>query len=284
MSTELCRVVTEDGLQLDGCYSGSTPSAKSPAVDAVILIHGTGSNFYAPGVLEEFATQALSAGHAVLRINTRGHDGLSSIPAPKGSVKGGAAYETLGECLSDIKAWIEHLEQRGHTRIGLVGHSSGAVKALYTVAHLELPSVVAVIGISPPRFNHEQLRRNAEFVEQFEQAEALVDASRGDTLQQMSQPLPLVIAASRIVTKYGTANEYDLVRFLPKVKVPMLLMFGAQTVETSVAFQGLPDAIRALQIAHVDVQIVEAANMHYTGHTDAPWNLASACLSNPRVT
>lgn len=280
MASELCRVTTEDGLQLEGCYSRPNAPSANSRVDALMLVHGTGSNFYAAGVLEVLGSKALESGLAVLRINTRGHDGLCSIPASKGSVKGGAVYENLGDCVFDIAAWVAYLESRGHNRIGLVGHSSGAVKVLYTLAHRQLPSIAAFIGISPPRFNHELLRRHPDFVREFEQAEALVNSGRGDTLQQMSQPLPLLIAASRIVTKYGTTNNYDFVQVLNKVQVPTLILLGAKTVETSIAFQGLPEAIRAMQSPHVELQVVEGANIHYSGQMDVPWNLASEWLKS----
>ena len=59
MPLELIRVTTNDELYLDGALllPESEVSSSLP-VDAFLLIHGTGSNFYAPGVLETFARQA----------------------------------------------------------------------------------------------------------------------------------------------------------------------------------------------------------------------------------
>src|SRR5262245_5486392 len=79
MPSELIHVQTSDGLRLAGALHVPKREATLP-VDAFLLIHGTGSNFYAPGILETFAGQAVDAGCAVLRINTRGHDGIASIP------------------------------------------------------------------------------------------------------------------------------------------------------------------------------------------------------------
>ena len=75
MSLELVRVVTNDEIYLDGALllPDEGVTAELP-VDAFLLVHGTGSNFYAPGVLETFARQAAEAGAPALRINTRGHD------------------------------------------------------------------------------------------------------------------------------------------------------------------------------------------------------------------
>ncbi|HTI52143.1 MAG TPA: hypothetical protein VL475_14370, partial [Planctomycetaceae bacterium] len=109
---ELVRVTTSDGLSLDGALVSPECSGTLP-VDAFLLVHGTGSNFYAPGVLETFAQHAVKAGAAVLRVNTRGHDGISSIPGRGRSVKGGAAFEKIGDCVHDLHAWIDLLAARG---------------------------------------------------------------------------------------------------------------------------------------------------------------------------
>jgi len=74
---ELARVETADGIWLDGLFEPAAAGTRPG--DACLLVHGTGSNFYAPGVLEVFARQARDAGLATLRINTRGHDGLGTL-------------------------------------------------------------------------------------------------------------------------------------------------------------------------------------------------------------
>src|SRR5260221_8672647 len=111
-SFEMVRVETPDQLFLDGALYRPRQSGNL-AVDAFLLLHGTGSNFYAPGVLETFTGQALAEGTAVLRVNTRGHDGICSIPARSGSVKGGATYERVSDCSLDVGAWVNWLERPG---------------------------------------------------------------------------------------------------------------------------------------------------------------------------
>ena len=63
MTRELVHVRTSDGLRLDGALRHPQSAASLP-VDGFLLIHGTGSNFYAPGVLERFGKQAAAAGAA----------------------------------------------------------------------------------------------------------------------------------------------------------------------------------------------------------------------------
>ena len=90
----------------------------------------------------------------MLSVNTRGHD--SVFGAIQGNVRKrlGAAYETVDECRHDIAAWVELLAARGHERIALIGHSLGAIKAVYAQAHEKLPHVAAVVAISAPRLSY----------------------------------------------------------------------------------------------------------------------------------
>ena len=53
-------------------------------VDAAIVVHGTGSNFYTSSIGEGLAPKLLADGLAVLRINTRGHDVISNAATLQG--------------------------------------------------------------------------------------------------------------------------------------------------------------------------------------------------------
>src|SRR5262245_41486981 len=147
---ELVRVETADGVVLDGALWRPRRAGALP-VDAFLLVHGTGSNFYAPGVLETYAGQALAGGVPALAINPRGHDGICTNPSRTGSVKGGAAYERISDCVLDVGAWVDWLVGRGFSRIVLVGHSMGSVKSIYWQAYAPHPAVRAIVGISPPQ-------------------------------------------------------------------------------------------------------------------------------------
>ena len=81
---ELCRVTTQDGLLLDGALRTPDQASDRLPIDAVLLVHGTGSNFTTPGVLETLAQQAVDAGLTSLRVNTRGHDLMARIPRAEG--------------------------------------------------------------------------------------------------------------------------------------------------------------------------------------------------------
>ena len=80
MTVELVRTRTDDNVRLEGALFRPTAGSRGPRAwpaDLVILVHGTGNNFYSPGILEHAAATVAAAGTPALRINTRGHDGLS---------------------------------------------------------------------------------------------------------------------------------------------------------------------------------------------------------------
>ena len=77
--------------------------------DAVLCLHGTGSNFYASNMMASLTTALVANGMAALPANTRGHDGISSTNAPVGRRLQGAAYEIIDACCHDVTAWLSLL-------------------------------------------------------------------------------------------------------------------------------------------------------------------------------
>jgi pimeloyl-ACP methyl ester carboxylesterase len=275
-SFELARVETPDQVLLDGALYRPRQSGDLPA-DVFLLVHGTGSNFYAPGVLETFTGQALAEGTAVLRVNTRGHDGICSISARIGSVKGGATYERVSDCVRDVGAWVNWLSGRGFARIVIVGHSMGGVKAIYSQAYAPHQAVRGIVGISPPRFAHERLLSGPggeTFAEEFSRANTLVAAGRGETLLAVTQPLPFVATAAGYVEKYGPANRYDYIPLLPQLGCPALILIGSESIRTSAAFNGLPAALAAAGRPNIVYSVIEGANINYKGCDTVPFQHA----------
>jgi len=280
MRTELVRVTTDDGCLLDGVLQRpEAPTESGLPVDAFLLVHGTGSNFYTHGVLETFAHQAVAAGVPALRINTRGHDQVTAIPGVKGSQRGGATYENIADCRLDLAAWIALLAGRGYRRIVLAGHSMGGVKAAFTLAHEQHPEVAALLIISSPRFVHAKFHahpRAEAFRADYARARQLVAEGQPDQLMRITQPLPLLITAAGFLEKYGPEDRYDLLRFLPRSQRPTLVILGSRSAEQSIAFDGLAEEIKTLthQHPHLSLRMVEGANINYTGCYEAPFREA----------
>jgi pimeloyl-ACP methyl ester carboxylesterase len=272
---ELVRVETDDGQFLDGALQRPCDAGPLP-VDAFLLLHGTGSNFYAPGVLERFARQAVAHGTAVLRVNTRGHDGVCSISSRQGPVRGGATFERIYDCTRDVTSWADWLKANGLTRIALVGHSMGGVKALYSQAHARHPAVHTVVGISPPRFAHERLAagpRGETFREEFARASDLIRRGQGESLVPVTQPLSFIATAAGYIEKYGPENRYDYIPLLSRLTCPALILVGSESLKTSAAFTGLPEALAeaAASNPRLAYEIVEGANINYTGRDTVPF-------------
>src|ERR1043165_4881223 len=108
MLIDLVQTTTRDGVRLDGSLQTPTASRHHGwPLDGVCMVHGTGGNFYGSTLFDALAEQSLQQGCAVLRVNTRGHDGISNAVTLKGGRRLGAAYEVVADCCHDLAAWIE---------------------------------------------------------------------------------------------------------------------------------------------------------------------------------
>ncbi len=268
MLVDLIHTTTRDGVRLDGIYQAANGS--QAALDAVLCVHGTGSNFYSSTLFDAVGEQLLSLGISVLRVNTRGHDLMSTASTTRGGRRQGAAYELFDDCRHDLAAWIDWLKLQNRSRIGLIGHSAGALKCLYAQAHEPDPSVRAIVALSPPRLSYSWFRQSEQsglFLNTFQQAQALEAAGEGHTLLEVQMPLSFVVTASGYVEKYGPDERYNFLRFLARVTCPTLLTFGEKEVASHVAFREIPNEVTAL-FPSVAVATIPQADHFYSGVRD----------------
>jgi dienelactone hydrolase len=254
MLVDLVQTTTRDGLRLDGAYR-APPASSSPAVDVdgFCLVHGTGGSFYSSTLFDAVAERLLQMGCAVLRINTRGHDGISTASTPSGGRRLGAAYEIVDDCRHDLAAWLDWLRQRAGPRVGLIGHSSGAVKCLYALAQEPALGACCAVAISPPRLSHSWFLASPEadlFRETWELAQRHVQSGQSGTLLEVKLPLPLVITAEGYVEKYGPDERYNYLRFIQQVGCPVLVTLGGLEVVGNMAFRDAPRALAELRRQH----------------------------------
>jgi pimeloyl-ACP methyl ester carboxylesterase len=266
---DLVQTTTPDDLRLDGAFQApARPGSSVLALDAVCLIHGTGGNFYSSTLFDSCAERFLELGCAVLRINTRGHDGISTAVTTKGGRRLGAAYEIVDDCRHDLVSWVDWLRQRAGPRIALVGHSLGGVKCLYALAHEPRIAVSCVIALSPPRLSYSWFCTSPEaeqFLGAFALAERHVQGGQGLALLDVKLPLPFAIAAAGYVEKYGPDERYNYLRFLSGIRCPTLITLGSVEVENNMAFRGLPEALGALGQRTPAVETIAGADHFYTG-------------------
>ncbi|HUY89355.1 MAG TPA: hypothetical protein VMV10_11520 [Pirellulales bacterium] len=274
MIAELIRVAASDGLRLDGALF-VPPADVSPQLgfEAVICLHGTGGSFYSSSLFGALTPRFLKSGAAVLTVNTRGHDLVCAASGSASPRLQGAAFEIVDECRLDVAAWVGWLVERGYRRIGLAGHSLGAVKAIYSLAHdveRSLSNVVGLLAISPPRLSYSHFCQGpsaTEFQAELAAAEAHLREGRGETLMSIRFPLPYLVSAAGYVDKYGPAERYNVLDFAAAVRCPALYAFGAIELERNTAFRGLPELLgaQASQGADSKVAVIAGADHFYSG-------------------
>lgn len=301
---EMIKTVADDGLRLDGVLHPATPSASSAsatAVDGLICLHGVGSNFYGSSLFEAVTPSLTSLGVPVAWVNTRGRDNVFGGGTRKGRRWFGAAFEIVGECCWDVAGWLMWAQRRGWRRVGLVGHSLGAIKAVFSQAQAEGASVASggasaasggasaasggasamaggaasslvthVAALSPPRLCYRLFQNDpggSAFFEAITAAKKHLAAGEPDALIRVQYPYPLLISAGSYVDKYGPGEQYDIVPLVPRLRCSTLFTYGESELETGgVAFAGVPDAVRSAARPGqlLTVAVVPGADHNYT--------------------
>jgi hypothetical protein len=229
------------------------------------------SNFCGSTVQEALAEALLPRGIGLLWVNTRGHDGVFFASQGGRRRRFGSAYELVDDCRHDVQGWVDYLVGRGCRRIGLCGHSLGAIKAIYSQAHAPHPAVQAVIAVSPARLSYAAFQNGPQsslFFAAVSAAKEHVAAGRPDVLIEVQFPFPMLITAAGYLDKYGPAERYNILRFASRVACPCLFAFGERELsEGGIAFAGLPDALRALPPTgqRFDFLTIPNADHVYTG-------------------
>ena len=286
MSLELVSTQTEDGVQLDGLLRRpDSDRTTSLGADLVVIHHGVGGNFYR-SVLYGIIQERLAAeGCAVLRVNNRGHDPVSTA-APGRRI--GAAFESVDECRYDWKAWLDFAEKLGFSRLALWGQSLGALKNVYYLSTEKDSRVRWAIATSPPRFSYDSYvstEASEEFRRTFEEAETLSKSGQGKTgLLEVQSPLPALISPDTYIEKYGS-DQYNVIRHLPNVEIPILVTIGSLEgvvpgVPMWLSFSGLAADVGNLarETSNLTFELVEGANHSYTDREDVLWSTAKAWI------
>jgi pimeloyl-ACP methyl ester carboxylesterase len=285
MLVDLVQAATRDGLRLDGIYQAPPAGKTTIDVDAFLFVHGTGGNFYGSTLFDVLAEGILATGAGVLRINTRGHDLMSSAATASGSGRLlGAAYEVVDDCRHDLAAWMAWLKATAGPRIGLLGHSSGAVKCLYAAAHEPELAPACLIAVSPPRLSYSHFRsseRSAAFLSDFSRAEQLVSAGEPEALIPVSLPLPMIITAGGYVEKYSPEERYNYLRFLDRVRCRTLLTLGEIEAANNMAFRGAAERVAQAAPA-VRVEVVPGADHFYRSGREDLMRRVEAWLAEGR--
>tara|TARA_Y100001954_G_scaffold36058_4_gene35003 strand:- start:171 stop:1094 length:924 start_codon:yes stop_codon:yes gene_type:complete len=287
MLVELVKVQTTDGVRLDGAWNkaatlnSNQDSSGKESKSLVLCLHGVGSNFYGSRMMSEVAEAVADWGYDCLRVNLRGHDYCYTGMSRMGIRRLGSAYERVEQCLEDLDAWLVWADER-YQRVILLGHSLGAIKALYYQVHRSpqslqaLPSLRQVIAISPPRLSYKafsQGQQSAEFRQSIQNARDAMEAGAPQQLVDVTVPFPLLMTAESYLDKYGPQEKYNIEQLLDGIQLQTDFIYGGHELQFGgVAFAGLdesiPELVRRMEVAsQVTLQVVPEADHLYSQHT-----------------
>lgn len=271
MQVELIRTTAADGLRLDGALHRSSDVTTGGRADVLLCLHGVASNFYGSSLFEKLTPVLLEAGISMLWANTRGHDLVYAARVGGQPQTLGAAFETVDDCRLDLAAWLSWLTEAGFARVGLLGHSLGAIKALYYEAHDPPAGASCVVAMSPPRLSFSAFRegpQSSAFFDSIREAEAAIAEGRGEELMPVRVPFPMFITARTYLDKYGRQERYNILRFVERCQPPLFFTYGSRELATGgVAFAGIPEVLQRhrSQGRPIDVMTVEDADHNYSG-------------------
>jgi pimeloyl-ACP methyl ester carboxylesterase len=222
MFVDLMSATTSDGIVIDGAFFEPAQAlSRQGPVDALLLIHGSGGRFYAPATKTR-AQDLRDQGYACLALNTRGHDTVW-VNRQDGTPYGNA-YEILDTSRLDLRAGIDYLCELGYRRIGILGHSMGAVKVAYYAAAEADERVATVIPVSPVRLSYSYYLPSAdaaEFLRNLEQADQMEAEGKALELMKVNFPIKEIFSAASYLDKHGPAERYNLITLAPQIKIPI---------------------------------------------------------------
>lgn len=147
---EPVRFETPQSYLLDGLLFGDTKSADI----GYIFLHGLTANMFS---LQNVLAPLTGAKTVALYFNNRGHDKIAKIRKLDPETEKGYTSELIGEamevftdCVDDIQGAIDFLEERGISKIILVGHSTGCQKSVYYLSGSDAStSVIGAVLLCP---------------------------------------------------------------------------------------------------------------------------------------
>ncbi len=274
MKGELVRVWTEDELQLQGLHCSAQEKTGLPAV---LHIHGATSNFYRSQFLDRLAVELNDKGYCFLSGNTRGHDIINNVYAkdPTASRRLGVAFEIFEDCLLDLRAWLDFLQEQGYEQAVLLGHSFGALKVAYYQSEAADDRVKALIFLSPADQGFWTEALGSEIEKTLAWAEDMVSKGMGDSLFS-GPPIPYPMSAGTIHSLF-VSGKSDIFKFgrphepwetLEKLRCPILAVMGtvAEYITPSPAEALAILTSKAVSSQRCDTVVLEGAPHNYRGH------------------
>ena len=278
MQTEIHSVTTDDGVALDFAFF-----PPRHADDVVFVItHGVGNCFHASPIWSVGKELAVR-GFGVVTTNNRGHDWVTQNAGDHRWL--GAAFERIEESVSDFRAVLSWLQQRGHSRFALAGHSLGGLKAAYMQAHAPHPGVIGLAMCSSPRLPDDKVWVWDRHMEILNRCRALMTDGKGDELLMVEMPtntpaMKGLMSAATYANKYGPNAPTTTLNFAERIKVPVLLLAGTkEKPQLSFSVDMEPALVNAPSVTRVEI---DGADHLYSGCHRAVADTIAAWLTQFR--
>ncbi len=252
---------TEDGIGLQLAYF----EPRNPDAPFVICTHGV-ANTFTTTPLWRVAKELNAKGWGIAILNNRGHDWVSKNPLDRRWI--GAAYERIEDGALDFKVGKKWLQQRGHGRLVIAGHSLGGLKAAYTQAFFPTDEVIALAMFSSPRLPDDKVWDWAAHEKILNHCRSLVSAQKGEDLMQVDMPTNTpamrgLMSAQTYLNKYGPEAATTALRFADRIRLPVFLLAGElEKPQLSFSIDMEPALINAPSVQRV---MVEGADHIYSG-------------------
>jgi pimeloyl-ACP methyl ester carboxylesterase len=267
VTEELVYTTAEDGLELAGVII--RPANLSNVPVPLVWVHGAGANFYMRPYVRLAHALAQRGYHSLIG-NNRGHDFGFFVGFDNDQPRyAGQGWEYFDQSPRDIAGWITFLAQRGFAEVILVGHSLGAVKAVFYQAQRQDARVRGVVSASAPA----RLEQYSRIESLRALAAQMVRDGRGqDLLPWGSIPgggtLSAQTYANRAMSHLDMYGLHTTSPLIAKINCPLLAIYG--TNESSVGSEEDLDRARAHANPHygIETELIEGANHVYADHEE----------------
>lgn len=235
MEISLHKIYTDDGLELSGVLYRPEKETKI----AVAHVSGMAGDFYSHKYLDVIAKNLTENNIAFCPFNNRGSGYITYLFKKTNNeiktIRFGAAEEKFEDCILDIKAHLNFLENQGFSEIHLQGHSLGAPKVAYYQVKTQDKKVKSLILLSPPDMLRLVREDEKRFKEDIETAERMIKEGNDDKLMPRDVWDEHPITARAYFNLFGDNSEAAIFNFynpddefkiLSQVSCPIFTIMG----------------------------------------------------------
>ncbi|MFA6416271.1 MAG: alpha/beta fold hydrolase [Candidatus Paceibacterota bacterium] len=276
MKTSLHRIKTKDDLELVGLLYEPENSTNK----VLVHVHGMAGNFYENKFLDFIAETLTANGVAFFTFNNRGTEFIKDMCKVDGEkrdiVRLGDTYEKFEDCILDIGAAIDFVEQKGFKVVHLSGHSLAGPKVAYYTAKAGDKRVVSVIFLSPA--DMVGLSRNDKnFERDIATAKKMIAEGHGKEIMPFDVWEDCILSADSYMSLSGEQSEVAIFNFynpqdelkvLGKIIIPSITVMGRKDHVVIIPIENLMERIKKAMVVSpkVETKILGDADHAYNGY------------------